>query len=108
METTGFGTGLELGCTFYDGIGCTGTASAPSVAATLVEDTADQWYGFFLPMEPQVGSLSGRCEAELTVIGGGAAFTAHLDRLELTIADLALFMDGFESGDLSAWTSFNP
>ncbi len=101
------GVGVELGCYFYDGPACGGVASPFSGGATLLAGgDIDLWLSFYEPIAPPPGSQSAACSIKLVDITAGS-FEAFIDHLSLS-TDPALFEDGFESGDATAWSTETP
>jgi uncharacterized repeat protein (TIGR01451 family) len=100
------GIGVQLGCTFFQGGGCSGATTTTSVSATLMGDTEGQWLEMSRAMTVPGGSQSGRCGVGL-VDPVASGFEATVDELRVTASDV-LFSDGFESGSTSAWTAVSP
>ncbi|MCH9651513.1 MAG: FG-GAP-like repeat-containing protein [Deltaproteobacteria bacterium] len=90
---------VTTACDRFDLKGCSGTSLGVVSSQTVFQDTGGLW----LPASAVVddaGAESALCSFEIT-LDTGEAFDAYLDAFSLP---RALFSDGFESGDTSAWT----
>ena len=93
---------LSRTCRPYAAAGCAGSPLVTSVDLFPVSDTGGAWESVASTFTAPPGTASAFCGFELTT-PGGEAFTAALDDLRLAEGD-AIFTDGFESGDTTAWT----
>lgn len=67
-----------------------------------VGDTGLQWQPF-APATLAVGPAAASVLFSVLVDGDGTSFEVHVD--DLYLFSTGLFVDGFESGDTSAWSS---
>lgn len=97
-----------LFCQILDSAGCTGRVLSEAFATALVEDTAAEFVELSRAVVAPPGASSARCGLDLTPLTAGDPLsTTDVDRFFLgPVADL--FADGFESGDLSGWSSEAP
>jgi hypothetical protein len=107
MDTASF-LSFTRGCEFFAGSSCgsPGSGLALKVNTDLVGSTAGAWVPILGTLEAPAGAGSALCGLTFTA-ALGQAFTANLDDLFLGPAAL-IFTDGFESGDVSAWSTSVP
>jgi hypothetical protein len=93
--------------TFFDASGCTGNEVGELTSGVVVGDTGGGWTSI-----PWANSArpEGAISAFVTFAGTGgsdpaADFDASFDSLIFRDVPEALFFDGFESGNTSAWTT---
>jgi uncharacterized repeat protein (TIGR01451 family) len=96
------GIGVTLRCTFYPAAACSGAAISTQSATQFTAPTGGLWEPIATVVDAPAGSASARCAVAIGV-PGGSNFTLGLDRLFLDDGS-RLFRDGFESGDVTAWT----
>ena len=94
---------LDAGCGFFDQAACAGSAVGDDTVAIPLPDLGGGWSRFQIFLDPPPVAASALCSATVTADDPGEpTFDAYLDGLSLK--DLTLFEDGFESGDTSAWS----
>jgi hypothetical protein len=106
MDTTSFGIGVQLSCSFHDDPGCAGPPLATSQGTTLLTDTDGGWVRIERPLTAPNEAVAALCSVSLAA-PGAAPFDARIDRLTLS-GPAPIFADGFESGDTSAWSASAP
>jgi hypothetical protein len=94
---------ISLVCEFYPAAACAGGPLATLATAQTVTGTVGAWQSLTLGATAPAGSVSALCSLLLDA-AAGVAFDGYLDRAILTGPGL-IFADGFESGDVSAWSS---
>jgi uncharacterized repeat protein (TIGR01451 family) len=107
MDTPSF-LSFTRGCEFFAGSSCgsPGSGLATKVNIDLLGDTGGVWIPLMGTMEAPVGAESAYCTLTFTA-SSGQDFSANLDDLILRPGAL-MFTDGFESGDVSAWSASVP
>ncbi|MEO1367344.1 MAG: hypothetical protein AAFX50_09220, partial [Acidobacteriota bacterium] len=85
----------------FSGPACTGASLGDDGGRFVLAPTGGAWQ--LLEIEA-AGAESALCGLDLELTAG-AGFEAFVDRLEATSR---LFLDGFESGDTSAWSRTVP
>ncbi len=107
MSTTSF-VALSLGCEYFTGLVCgaPGTGIGTSISTDLISDSGGAWLPYLAAPATPGGANSALCSYSIAT-PSGQDFTAWLDDLFLDDGSL-VFIDGFESGDTSAWTSSVP
>lgn len=100
LEVPG-GEDLELswGCESFDAPACTGASLGVAGGMTTQGDTAGTWQTLGGAFRHPAGTVSALCSYEIHA-AGGVDFDAYLDNAS---APSWIFVDGFESGDLSRW-----
>ncbi len=91
-------------CELMSDSGCTGTTEALAVRSDSFQDTADLWEQTILPVFAPASGQSALCGCIIET-ATGSAFTAHLDQIELVPNDELIFVDGFETGATTPWSS---
>ena len=101
---------LAQTCEFFDAADCTGVGLGMSSTATLLEDSGGAWEVIAGEVVAPVGALSALCDFTVQPAGTDPNFDLYLDALSLRTEGLSdiIFIDGFESGDTSAWSSTQP
>ncbi|MCB1057399.1 MAG: DUF11 domain-containing protein, partial [Acidobacteria bacterium] len=89
-------------CQFFSSPGCVGSVGNAS-RTDVFTDTASGWVEIADTLPVPAGAVSARCTLRLRT-PTGAAFDAWLDAAEL-VGPEVIFIDGFESGDTSAWSA---
>lgn len=91
----------------FSGPGCSGDGVGLAGMQERLRDIEPQWLsiGHSEAVATTVTPQSAMCGVIL-ILREGSLIDAHLDRLSLEAT--GLFTDGFESGDLSAWSSVYP
>ena len=91
-------------CELFDTPSCAGSPTTASAMRAPLPDLAGAWTRFVVRFEPPPTSASALCSVAVTpTLPGEPGFDAYLDRLSLR--EVSVFADGFESGDTSAWSS---
>lgn len=100
---------LTASCEHFPAAGCSGTPLALDEAAIPLVAPPLTWQDATLELDPPAGALSVLCALAVTPDDSGEVdFDAYLDRLTLVGSEIPLFADGFESGDLTAWSQASP
>jgi hypothetical protein len=89
---------------WYGAAGCSsfvGLSESPSVYST----TTDVWATSSIMVQSPLGTQSGRLRLSVLKNEAGGSLAAHFDNAWL---EPAIFFDGFESGDVSAWSLTAP
>ena len=99
------GINLTVGqqCDFFALEGCAGSATMTAVESIDLEDTDGEWVLLESEINVPEDVVSAMCKVSLHT-PTGEDFDAYLDALSLPIP-AAIFADGLETGDLSAWSS---
>jgi hypothetical protein len=97
--------GFTRRCEAFDFPGCVG-GLGPQSLTLLLSDTGGVWIPLAADVAAPPGAESARCDFIFST-GAGAAFDGYLDATRL-VAGGAIFADGFESGDTSAWSGVGP
>jgi hypothetical protein len=101
-------TTATLLCLFFDSASCAGVELATVVASSLIADGGGQFVELSRPMDAPNAVASAWCGIDLAALAqDNAASTTELDGLFFG-PPAPLFADGFESGDLSAWSVAAP
>lgn len=95
---------VTMNCAFYAQADCLGAVLDEASSLEFLGQTAGLWQPSMLTFEAPVASAAVYCGFSIDLLEGGA-FDAFLDDLTLSGN---LFGDGFESGDVSAWSSSTP
>lgn len=101
----GIDAGIVRACDFFDNATCEGTPISMESASDLLPDTASGFVERAHTFDVPPGTLSVFCD----ITSGSAdssGWDLYVDQLILQITPI--FRDGFESGDLSAWTELVP
>ena len=93
-----------MACDSFAQAGCLGGALDQASSSQVLGETAGRWRPLSLTFDVPAASVSLFCTFSLDQQEGGV-FNAFFDNLTLG-GDL--FSDGFESGDISAWSSSSP
>ena len=93
------------GLTWYAQDGCQGQPLGPEDVETVWSgDTGGPWREAVRPWRSPVGARSVLVRFALSA-GVDEDFTAHWDDLSVFLDERVVFLDGFESGDTSAWSA---
>ncbi len=95
-------TAATLFCRFLGSANCSGAELQASVAIAVIQDTSGAFVELSRPIHPPTGASSALCGVGLAPGPNAPMSTAEIDSLFFGID--TLFADGFESGDLSAWS----
>jgi hypothetical protein len=98
--------GLTTTCAFFAQPDCLGAALDQTTSLALLQETAGQWQPSMLTLDAPPASAATLCSVSVNLLAGGV-FDAFLDDLTLSVNG-GLFSDGFESGDVSRWSSSSP
>ena len=90
-------------CEFFSLAGCGGSPLAVHATVAFVGDTAGGWQFLESVGSAPADTASVLCSYDLRT-ATGESFDAFLDSASLT-REAAIFSDGFESGDTSAWST---
>jgi uncharacterized repeat protein (TIGR01451 family) len=98
-------------CAFYAQPGCAGDEIGSGVFVSVVTDTEGGWLAYLSSLLSPAGVASASCELAI-VPASGSQSDVLMDGLffgaeELSPGEL-IFTDGFESGDVSAWSATVP
>jgi uncharacterized repeat protein (TIGR01451 family)/CSLREA domain-containing protein len=97
---------VHLECVAYDGLGCTGAFLDEDVHDTEILNPTDAWYHVSSTFESDQDTRSLACGVFVVECQGGD-MDASVDTLRLmdngAVNPTTIFIDGFESGNLSAW-----
>ena len=98
---------LEQTCEFFDGPSCTGISLGTSSTAEVLEDDGGVWNMLSGEVVAAAGAVSALCDFAVDPVGTDPNFDVYLDGLSLFSESLpaVIFIDGFESGDTSAWSA---
>ena len=100
---------FEETCEFFDGAACSGASVGPPVSiATILEDEGGAWLFLTNEVTAPAGAASALCDFAVEAAGGGVDFDVFFDGLSFLGNEGLIFADGFESGDVSAWSSSVP
>lgn len=94
-------------CEFFSAAECGGSSLGSSSNSSFLGDTGGVWLNQELLAASPVGAASMLCSLDLRTEDGDD-FDAFLDNAFLTCDEDFLFIDGFESGDTSAWSNAIP
>jgi len=96
---------VTTACAFFTQADCFGPGFGPTRnLAFRLQETAGLWQPWLFTVKAPLASASALCSVSVDQLEGGM-FDAFLDDLTLVGN---LFSDGFESGDLSQWSSSFP
>ncbi|MCP3959144.1 MAG: DUF11 domain-containing protein [bacterium] len=98
---------FEETCEFFAGPACTGADLGSVSIASVLEDEGGTWLFLTDGLTVPGGAASVLCDFTIEAVGPGADFDAFLDGLFLGPGE-QIFTDGFESGDVAAWSSSVP
>lgn len=93
-------------CEFFDAMACGGNSLGPIFGATQLFDSGGTFNGLDTTFTAPTTAVSARCAVTLST-AAGESFVANVDAMTL-VTEGEIFGDGFESGDLSAWSSVVP
>ena len=91
-------------CEFFPAAACSGQSLGTSSVTSLLEDEGGDYVSFARPLSVPAGSTSALCAYGIEAAGTPADLDLLLDGLFVG-PDQGLFMDGFESGNTSAWSA---
>jgi hypothetical protein len=97
--------GVTTTCAFFAQADCFGVALGQLSSLDLRQETAGLWQPWLLTVEAPAASAAVRCSVSVNLLEG-SILDAFLD--DLTLVGSSLFSDGFESGDVSRWSSSSP
>jgi len=97
--------GFTRRCEFFGAPACGGTLGAQTAAFAL-QDSGGTWIPIAAQLSRPAGALAARCDFKFET-PTAASFDAYLDATRLRAAG-ALFSDGFETGNSSAWSATVP
>lgn len=86
---------------------CSGDPLAAEVTSVVAGDTGGGWPALEVAGDPPAATASALVTFAVEA-PGSSGFNAFYDRLFFGEVGNHLFVDGFESGDLSAWSSSRP
>lgn len=96
-------------CEFFDAEACGGASLGEASVASVLEDDGGAWTFSETLVETPAGAVSARCSFEVGPLGSSSIFDLYIDGLFFGSGDFgAIFADGFESGNTSAWSSAMP
>ncbi len=99
---------FEKTCEFFAGAACTGASLGPVAIASVLEDEGGAWIFIASEVVAPEGAVTALCDFVVEGVGEGSdSFDVFFDGLFLGNLGL-IFADGFESGDVSAWSSSVP
>lgn len=85
--------------------GCKGSATGLVLSSAVNSSRQDQWLPLWKLFTTPALTQSLRLRLDLYKVEAGGSLGAHFDDVELF---LAVFVDGFEVGDTSAWSMTEP
>ena len=97
--------GFSRRCEFFNSPACTGSVGVQTAALAL-QDSAGSWLTIAAQIARPAGAVAARCDFSFET-ASGASFDGWLDAT-LFVATGAIFSDGFESGDTTAWSATAP
>ncbi len=97
---------LNRFCELFSAPSCGGANLGPEFAATLIFSSGGDFVSLDFDFMAPATALSALCGVSLST-SSGDSFVAHVDALTLVTLG-SVFNDGFESGDLSAWSAAVP
>jgi hypothetical protein len=107
LDTAGIQIQALRTCELFVSRDCSGTGLPPQVFFSPIS-APGTWQPFADPIAVALANHSALCQVTLRNVSA-LQYSAHVDDLSLDgIAVSIIFADGFESGDLSAWTSALP
>lgn len=89
---------------WYGGAGCSGFLNLTESPIVLTS-TPDEWFAVSKVAASPSGTQSGRLRLSVWKNEAGASLDAHFDNV---LMEAVLFIDGFETGDTSGWSSTMP
>ncbi|MEM1181719.1 MAG: hypothetical protein AAGM22_25470, partial [Acidobacteriota bacterium] len=93
-------------CALFGGLGCDGEVLGESLDVTALEDTGGTWVDRPQPLRLDLSEAIGSAFCALTARSlDDQVFELYVDGVDLRRVDVPFFADGFESGDLSAWSA---
>lgn len=95
----------EILVQWYSAPSCSGFIKPPSVSSDVQSSTAGAWQSLESYVTARPGSRSARVRLTITKNESGGSLAAHFDRVVL---EEVVFVDDFESGNTSAWSSSVP
>jgi hypothetical protein len=98
---------FEEACEFFAESACSGASLGPVAIAAVLEDEGGVWIHTANEVSAPDGAASALCDFAVEAVSGGTDFDVFLDGLSLRLPP-QIFADGFESGDVSAWSSSVP
>ncbi len=95
----------QVGLRWYDGPGCSGSSVGPQPRVTVT--ALDSWVHLVDDVQTApAGAVSVLFLAFPSKVEPGGALIVHFD--DLILRGAAIFDDGFEDGDASAWSATTP
>ncbi len=98
---SGLFIGFTRRCEFFGAPACLGTLGAQTAAFAL-QDSGGTWIPIAAQIARPAGAVAARCDFKFQT-PTAASFDAYLDATLFTGSGV-IFIDGFESGDTSAWS----
>jgi hypothetical protein len=98
---------FQLACEFFDGASCGGASLGSTSSVSVLEDEGGAWFSLAAAVVPPAGAASALCDFTAESAGGSSDFDLYFDDLYFGGGPV-IFTDGFESGDVSAWSSSTP
>ncbi len=89
---------------WYGGAGCSGFLNLTESPIVLTT-TPDEWFAVSKVATSPTGTQSGRLRLSVWKIEAGGSLAAQFDNVWM---EAVLFVDGFETGDTSRWSSTMP
>lgn len=90
---------------WYDGLSCAGANLGFSLSPGVLNPTVDVWYRDWGTVEAPSAAQSARLLLMVLKHQDIGTLDAHYDNVEFIEI---IFVDGFESGDTTAWSSVSP
>ncbi len=103
--TAGVEAGIGRACELFDNATCAGAPMVVEAASDLLPDTANGFVEQAHTFDAPAGAQSVFCDVT-AASGDGSPWNLFVD--QLVLQRTPIFGDGFESGDLSAWTGNVP
>jgi len=94
-----------LAIQWYDSPSCGGSQIDLDLTPGIINPTADVWYRDWVTVEAPSGALSARLLLNVLKYQDTGTLEAHFDNVGFVEI---IFVDGFESGDMLAWSSAIP
>jgi uncharacterized repeat protein (TIGR01451 family) len=98
---------FQLACEFFEGAACGGGSLGVASEITLLEDEGGAWLSLASDLATPAGTESVRCDFSVEAVGTSSDFDLYIDGLYVGSGSV-IFADGFESGNVSAWSSSIP
>ncbi len=94
-------------CEFFTDAACTGTSLGVSSRTSVLEDEGGVWVFLTGTITTPAGTASAFCGFAAEALGATTDFDLYIDDLYYG-QEPGIFADGFESGNVSAWSSSVP